>query len=91
MEDKLTNTPQILIDLERYEIEAKQVDQLKNSHAYPRVTIHEVNNCLAKINNALWLMAREPDTSTSLFQTCQQIVNKELSEARGMLLKARSH
>ncbi len=71
--------------LEHYEVAATQLYQLKNARAYDRITIHDVNNSLGKINNALWLMAREPDNSTPLFRTCQQIVENELANSRRML------
>jgi len=71
-----------VIDLSHYEAVASQLDQLKHSRHYDRITIHDVNNSLNKINNALWLMAREESTSTPLFRTCQQIVEREIKVAR---------
>ena len=68
--------------LEAYQLAAQRLDHLKNARAYSRVTIHDINNSLAKINNALWLMARESNVSTPLYRTCQQIVEKELVEAQ---------
>ena len=74
--------------LKPYEVAATRIDQLKLAKAYSRVTIHDINNSLAKINNALWLMAREPNCNTPLFRTCRQIVESEISEANQLLKEA---
>ena len=86
--DKMVTEPTITMaapNLEHYERAAIQLDQLKHSKHYDRITLHDVNNSLGKINNALWLMAREENTSTPLFRTCQQIVERELGAAHKML------
>jgi len=77
-QEKITGSPS---DLKHYETAAIRLDKLKLSRNYDRITIHDVNNSLNKINNALWLMAREENPSTPLFRTCQQIVEKEIAFA----------
>jgi len=81
-QEKITGSPS---KLEYYETASVQLDQQKHSRNYDRITIHDVNNSLNKINNALWLMAREENASTPLFRTCQQIVEKEIAVARRAL------
>ena len=82
IQEKISVSPS---NLEYYEAAAVQLDRLKHSRNYDRITIHDVNNSLSKINNALWLMAREENASTPLFHTCRQIVEKEIAVARRAL------
>lgn len=72
-------------DLTHYQQQAELIEILKQRQPYPKIIIHDVNNALAKINNALWLMAHEGNTATPIFRTCREIVERELEKARQQL------
>jgi len=81
----LTNTAKTSLSLDHYYAQLSQLATLKNTGAYSRKTIHDLNNALGKINNALWLMAREDSASSPFFKQCQQIIEQELISAHTML------
>lgn len=61
------------------------IEQLRENPTLPRKVVHDVNNSLAKITNALWLLDFESDKSSANAREYQALIQTELNRAMRLL------
>lgn len=57
----------------------------------PRKTIHDINNALANITNALWLLENERELNREATQQYQSLIETELKRAQNLLGQGAYH
>jgi len=74
-------------DLQTLQSSLREIEALRNANEaeLERKIVHDVNNSLAKITNALWLLEQEADQNSEHARQYIALIQQELDFSRNLL------